>query len=265
MSTNINFDDIFDSLEDDQEGVVAFAEDEASAAPENQEQSENTENIEEVSLKSQVEAALFMTNKPLTIPDLSHLLEVDLDDAEEALMELMNDYAFKADSALEIGDADGYILQVRNELKPVMDKMLPMELSQGSLKTLSVIAIKGPLLQSDLVLMRGVAVYDHIPELLAKKLVTKKREGRSYKLNVTQTFYEYFKLKGNKKELEVMMAMMGGEEISLPKRLPRQHNTGEDIFTDIARDDVVAAEDDALKVRPEEPLADDFASVGEDD
>ncbi len=250
--SSIDFDEIFDSL-DAQE-----SEEQAAETTDNQEKKAllNAE-TEAIALKGMVEAALFMTNKPLSVHELSDILEADLDDTEGALMELMNDFAFRADSALEIDDADGYMLQIRQEYKPVMDKMLPMELSQGSLKTLSVIAIKGPLLQSDLVLMRGHSVYDHMPELLAKQLVTKKREGRSYKVSVTQKFYEYFKLKGNKKELEVMMSMMGSGEITLPKRLPRQADGIEaDIFTDIEREDVVAAELEAADAK--EPEAIDF-------
>jgi len=251
----INFDDIFDSIEaqavtppEDDVANEEQALDELVTDMADSEDEPATTPQDNVPLKGKVEAALFMTNKPLSIAEISQLLDAGLDDVEEALMALMNDLAFRADSALEIDDTDGYMLQIRSEYQPVMDKMLPMELSQGALKTLSAIAIKAPILQSELVLMRGVAVYDHIPELLAKKLVVKKREGRSYKLNVTQTFYEYFKLKGNKKELEVMMALMGEEEITLPKRVPRTNANGDDqldMFVDVARDDVVAANFDA--------------------
>ncbi|MBK8189808.1 MAG: SMC-Scp complex subunit ScpB [Vampirovibrionales bacterium] len=164
-------------------------------------------------LKGRIEAALFITNHPLQIPELAELADASCDDVEIALMELISDYAFREGCALEVDDADGYILQARDEYRPVIDKMMPMELSQGALRTLSAIAIKGPLLQSELVAFRGAAVYDHIPELLAKKLVTKRREGRSYRLKASPGFYEHFRLTGDKKELAALMSLMGVDQL----------------------------------------------------
>lgn len=162
-------------------------------------------------LKGMIETVLFVTNKPLQIMEIGEIVGADDFEVEEALMELMNDYTFR-EGALEIDDADGYILQVREDFQPILDKMMPMELTPGALRTLSAIAIKAPVLQSDLVEMRGSQVYDHIPELLAKKLVTKKREGRSYRLNVTKSFFEYFKLVGDKKELQVLVSLLGNDK-----------------------------------------------------
>jgi segregation and condensation protein B len=179
-------------------------------------------------LKGMIETVLFVTSQPLSPLDIAQIVEADIDAVEEAIMELMNDYAFRGDSAMEIDDTDGYILQIREEYKFVLDKMVPMELSQGALRTLSAIAIKAPVLQSDLVDMRGSSVYEHIPELLAKKLITKRREGRSYRLNVTKGFYEYFKLVGDKKELQIVMALMGREEKD--PEAPAEAAPQEDIF-----------------------------------
>ena len=142
----------------------------------------------EILLKGQIEAALFITAKPLTFTEISEILETDLSLVEDALMDLMNDYAFREGSALEIDDTDGYILQVREDYSQVVHKMMPMEFSQAALRTLSAIAVKSPVLQSDLIEMRGSSAYDHIHELLAKKLITKRRQGRSFILNHYQKF-----------------------------------------------------------------------------
>ena len=177
--------------------------------------------VEVAPLKGRLEAALFITNHPLQIPELAALAGASCDDVELALMELISDYSFRQDSALEIDDADGYMLQTRDEYRMVTDKMMPMELSQGALRTLSAIAIKGPLLQSELVEFRGASVYDHIPELLAKKLVVKRREGRSYRLKVSPGFYEHFRLRGDKKELAALMRLMGTDQLAeAPLREP---------------------------------------------
>ena len=52
---------------------------------------------------------------------------------------------------------------------------------------------------------------NHIAALLKHKLITKKREGRSYTLNVTRHFYEYFKLTADKKALAALVPLMGLE------------------------------------------------------
>jgi segregation and condensation protein B len=160
---------------------------------------------EALSLKGRLEAALFLTGRPLSIVELGELLNASCESIEESLVELIQDYAFRDESALEIDDSDGYILQVKADYQPVVEQMLPMEISAGALRTLSAIAIKAPILQSELIEMRGSTAYEQIQELLAHKLVSKKRKGRSYLLNVTQTFHQHFKLLGDKKELEFLV------------------------------------------------------------
>ena len=163
-------------------------------------------------LKGKVEAALFVTGKALSLSEIGEIVEAHQDNVETALIELMNDYAFREDTALEIDDTDGYILQVREECADVVHKMMPLEISAAELRTLSAIAIKAPILQSDLVELRGASAYEHIAELYKHKLISKRREGRSYVLNVTKHFYEYFKLVGDKKDLAALVSQVGREE-----------------------------------------------------
>jgi segregation and condensation protein B len=157
-------------------------------------------------LKGRIEAVLFLTSRPLKLDELATLVEAPIFETEDALIELVQDYGFRDDSVLEIDDgAEGYILQLRTEYKPLVNKMIPMDISVASVRTLSVIAIRGPLLQKDLIEMRGSSAYDHIQELLKLKLVHKKREGRSYMVSVTSKFHQHFKLKGDKKELDFLV------------------------------------------------------------
>ena len=50
-------------------------------------------------LKGYIEAALFVTHKPMTSSELAELLQVELYAVEEALLELIRDYGFREDSA----------------------------------------------------------------------------------------------------------------------------------------------------------------------
>lgn len=164
------------------------------------------------SLKGKIEAVLFLTGHALSIPEIAEKLNADPDRVEEALLELIQDYSCREEGALEIDDADGYILQIKDDYSAVVNKMVPVELSTAALRTLSVVAIHGPLLQSDLIEARGSAAYDHIKELLQYKLVSKRRKDRSYMLNVTPTFHEYFKLNGDKEELKTIVERLSEAE-----------------------------------------------------
>ena len=162
-------------------------------------------------LKGKIETVLFVTGKALTIQEIAEIVGTSVAEAEDALIGLMQDMAFREGSALEIDDTDGYILQVREEYADIVNKMMPLEISPAELRSLSAIALKGPVLQSDLVELRGAVIYEHIPNLLARKLISKRREGRSFVLNVTRNFYEYFKLLGDKKDLRILVDKFGRE------------------------------------------------------
>ena len=152
-------------------------------------------------LKPKVEATLFVTARAMKPKEIAELLEVDEDSVQDALLELMFDYSSR-DSALEIDDEDGYIIQVRQEHLDIVEKLCPIDLTSAVLKTLTIIALKQPIRQSALKELRSNA-YEHIAELVEKGLVskTKDRNGRSYNLKTTPKFAEYFKLKGDVKTL----------------------------------------------------------------
>ena len=154
------------------------------------------------SLKSRIEAVLFTTAKVLQIKDIAEILgEEDLDAVEDAMLDLIMDYSSR-DSALEIDDENGYILQVKNEHMDIVEKLCPVELSKPVLKTLTVIALKEPIRQAELKLYRSNA-YEHINELVEKGLVSKTRDknGRSFNVSTNPKVAEYFKLKGDLRSL----------------------------------------------------------------
>ena len=155
--------------------------------------------------KGKIEAILFLTGKALSIGEIAEKLHESQEVIEEALLELINDYACRDDSAMEIDDTDGYILQVKETYMDVVNTMVPIELSIAALRTLSAIALHGPILQSNLIEARGASAYDHIKELSQHLLISKKRQDRSYMLKVTPKFHEYFKLTGDKNELKELL------------------------------------------------------------
>lgn len=155
-----------------------------------------------MTLKSRIEAVLFVIGKAATTDEIAEILKEDPTNVEAELLDLIMDYSAR-ESALEIDDENGYIIQVREEYRDIVEKLVPVELKPAILKTLTIIALKEPLRQTLLKDLRGAVAYDHIGELLEKGLVSRKRDknGRSYVLKTTPKFAEYFKLKGDTKAL----------------------------------------------------------------
>lgn len=163
-------------------------------------------------LKARIEAVLFTTAQALSIKEIAEILnEEDVDKVEEAMLELIMDYASR-EGALEIDDENGYILQVKEEHMDIVEKLCPVELKPAVLRTLSVIALKEPIRQSDLKELRGSTAYEHVQELLEKGLISRTRDknGRSYNLKTTPKFAEYFKLKGDTRSLAKLLEIDKG-------------------------------------------------------
>ena len=153
-------------------------------------------------LKSRIEAVLFVTAKVLQINEIAEILGEQPDLVEEALLELIMDYASR-EGALEIDDENGYILQVKQDHMDIVEKLCLVELKPPVLKTLTVIALKEPIRQSYLKDLRGSNAYEHVAELLEKGLISrhKDKNGRSFNIKTTAKFNEYFKLKGDVRSL----------------------------------------------------------------
>lgn len=161
-----------------------------------------------MSLKSKIEAVLFITAKALQLNEIAQILEKEEGEIEEAILELMFDYSSN-EGALEIDDENGYILQVKDEHLDIVEKLCPVELKPAVLKTLTVIALKEPIRQSFLKEFRGSNAYEHVAELLKQGLISRSKDknGRSYNLKTTAKFNEYFKLKGDSRTLAKILDM----------------------------------------------------------
>ncbi len=147
-------------------------------------------------LATKIEAILYLKGQPLSIAELAESTNCDRAEVEEALIELMDDYAHR-DSALEVVETEtGYSLQLRSTFQNLIQDFIPAELGTGSLRTLAAIALKTPILQTDLINLRGSSAYQQIQELVELGFVRKRRQtdGRSYWLEITDKFHQYFEI-----------------------------------------------------------------------
>ena len=147
-------------------------------------------------LATKIEAILYLKGQPLSLAELAESTKCDRQEIEEALIELMDDYAHR-DSALEIAEnPTGYSLQLRATFQELIQDFIPAELGTGSLRTLAAIALKSPILQTDLINLRGSSAYQQVQELVELGFVRKRRQtdGRSSWLEITDKFHQYFEI-----------------------------------------------------------------------
>lgn len=147
-------------------------------------------------LTTQLEAILYIKAQPLSLEDLAETAGVEASMIADAIIELMTDYAHR-DSALEVVETpEGYSLQLRESCQAMVTHLIPADLNTGALRTLAAIALKSPILQTDLIELRGSSAYQHVQDLVAQGFVKKRRqqEGRSFWLEVSDKFYQYFEI-----------------------------------------------------------------------
>ena len=171
--------------------------------------------MEENKLKAKIEAALFLTEKPLKALAVAKIVQEDVDKVRRTIIELINDYE-ERDLGLEIADDSGYIIQVKDQFATLIDEFVPLEIPTSLIRTLSAIAIKQPVMQSEIIKIRGAGAYEHIKELIERELVNKKEDGgRSPTLTTTKKFQEYFRLSKDGKSLRQVLIRQDKEKEEL--------------------------------------------------
>jgi segregation and condensation protein B len=143
-----------------------------------------------------IEAILYLKGKPLSLGEIAEYAACDRATVEEGIIELIDDYA-RRDSALEVVETEnGYSLQLRSDYHGLVQTLIPVELGVGALRTLAAIALNNPILQTDLINLRGSGAYQHVQELVEQGFVRKRRDhdSRSYSLQVTSKFHQYFQI-----------------------------------------------------------------------
>ncbi len=163
----------------------------------NSETSHLTKQKEKLNELALVEAALYVSGRPLTISELCSVLKTRSQRKVKMLVKkLMQEYASR-DTALEILELkdDRYVMQLKAEFTPYVKKLVRKPLlSTGPLKTLAYIALRQPVSQKRVVEVRGRHAYGHIKLLKEMGLIASERRGRSAVLKTTEYFADYFGL-----------------------------------------------------------------------
>ncbi|MHA1934309.1 MAG: SMC-Scp complex subunit ScpB [Candidatus Thorarchaeota archaeon] len=154
-----------------------------------------------------LEAALYVAGRALTLAEMAEMIGK----AESTAKKIAEDLGFeynKREGALEVIalPRERFVMQLKPELTPRVGKLIPGGLlSFSTLQTLVFIALKQPIIQSELVVQRGTHCYEHVSELVEKKFVDAVPEGRSKLLSTTRLFADYFGLEQDKVKLKAQL------------------------------------------------------------
>ncbi len=143
--------------------------------------------------KALVEAALFLADRPLSVAELAQKLGLEEHVVLRVLAQLAEELE-EPERGLELGqEGGGYVLRVKAALAERVRPFAPQQdLPEPVLRTLAVIIAKAPVLQSEVVKIRGQRAYEHIRELVSRGFVAAKEEGATKVLNVTDDLLRYF-------------------------------------------------------------------------
>jgi len=143
--------------------------------------------------KKLIEAALFMSSRPMTPEEIAKITGVPVRSLEKHLTQLQKEYAEKGVEIIR--GPEGWYMRVKPELLPKVAHLTPYsDLKDGHKRTLALVAYKEPVKQSDVVHIQGNKAYAYIKFLRRKGLIKSEKEGRTANLMVTKEFERYFGL-----------------------------------------------------------------------
>ncbi|HEU68893.1 MAG TPA: SMC-Scp complex subunit ScpB, partial [Candidatus Acetothermia bacterium] len=136
---------------------------------------------------------LFVADRPLALAQLAKTLGLS-EEAVGRLIQALADECAAPDRGVElVQEGGGYVLWVKGELAAAVRPLAPhQDIPEQTLRTLAVIAYHAPVLQSEVVRIRGQRAYGHIRELVARGFVEARDQGPTKLLTVTSALLAYF-------------------------------------------------------------------------
>jgi segregation and condensation protein B len=163
----------------------------------NQGDGEVSRSEEEMRNRSLVEAALYVTGRPLELRTLGSVIGTRSKRKARSVVKAVKQSYDDRVGALEIVELpdERFVLQLKPEFVEKVRRLATRPLlTSGPLRTLSYIAYRQPVLQSQVISVRGSHAYSHIRILETMGLVENEKLGRTKLLRTTSIFSDYFNL-----------------------------------------------------------------------
>lgn len=144
--------------------------------------------------KALLEAALFVSDQPLSLERLSKILGIGSEEEVKKLLGQIKEELAREGSGIDLFETpEGYELRVKQEYREKVARLAPLaDLSDGVLRTLAIVAAKQPVKQSLIVHYQGNKTYGYIVKLEDKGLIKAEKFGRTKMIRTTPEFEKYF-------------------------------------------------------------------------
>ena len=161
--------------------------------------------------KNLVEASLYAAGRPLTIEEISNKLEFPKKEIENLINEVAFEYLERSTALIIAQIGDRYQMQIRPEYTEEVSKFAKGgAIAERYLRSLTVIALKQPILKSTLIKLRGTGAYEHVKYLLDNGFIDATKKGRTHELSTTDKYADMFGLPKDKTELKRAMVTQLG-------------------------------------------------------
>jgi len=149
--------------------------------------------MDQPELSTILEAILFGAGRSMTVGEIAFAAQEDEGLVEGALSNLRATLSRRRSGALQVSEVSGrWIMEVKPSLSDRMPGGVRPDIPQRLMPAAALIAYHQPMSQSTLVGMLGQRAYDHVRELSAMGLISRRRDGLTRRLMTTRRFAEYF-------------------------------------------------------------------------
>jgi segregation and condensation protein B len=146
-------------------------------------------------LKSAIEAALYMSNDPISSEELAKMFKTDVNEVKEVLNELRKEFEAAHHGIHLLETTVGYQIRVKPEFASQVRNLTPyQDLGRGLLRVLALVAYKQPITQSEVVKVIGNRTYEYVKRLEERGLIKTVKHSRTKALIATKEFANYFGL-----------------------------------------------------------------------
>ena len=172
-----------------------------------------------------IEAALFISDKPLTLDYLGKVSGVNsLGVVRETLEKLQKDYEKRGMGIIKT--PSGWMMHVSHDLLDKVAHLTPYyDLSEGCKRTLALIVYREPVKQSEIIKMQGNKAYSYIKSLTRRDLIKSEKMGHTKIIKLTAEFERYF---GEEKD-KIKEQLKGMIKIPKEKKKPVEEKVEEEV------------------------------------
>ena len=165
-----------------------------------EEEQESSDYLKQKRLRRQLallEAGLYVAGRPLDLKTLGSVIRTRSKRKVRKLAKALVENYRNRDTALEILELEGerFVMQLKAEYTTKVRKLATRPLlSAGPLKTLSYIAFRQPIPQTQVIDVRGHHAYGHLRQLEETELIIREGIGRKKVIRTTEFFADFFGL-----------------------------------------------------------------------